>query len=434
MQNPDFYATMGFYMDKVYQVVFYAFSFVSLYVQVFFLIVFLEKRKEILVRTKRIELPEYPSVSITIPAYNESKNIEKTVQSLLELDYPKEKLFINIVDDGSTDDTWEVMQQYKNNSQIKLFRQENGGKFAANNLGLKNSATPFVGCLDADSMVHPEALKRIMTYFDNTDVMAVASTIVIHNPKSVLQKAQRVEYEFSIFVKKMLSFIDAIHVTPGPFSIFRKEVFEKLGPYRHAHNTEDQEIAMRMKAAKMKIEHAPDAYVYTLGPHKVRGLFKQRVRWIYGFIRNSLDYKKLLFRHEYGNIGFITLPSGIISILSVIFLFSYVLYNLSSFVARKVTEYQTVGFSWDFTLPELGIFSVPSHSVFFITVFVYLAVFASLFIGQTIRHGKVKLSFDIFYFFFIYSLIAPFWLMRSIYNAIRNYEASWTRERDTRGI
>ena len=68
----------------------------------------------------------------------------------------------------------------------------------------------------------------------------------------------------------MLSFVDAIHVTPGPFSIFRKSVFDQLGPYRHAHNTEDQEIALRMKQNHMKIEHAPDAFVYTIGPPTVK--------------------------------------------------------------------------------------------------------------------------------------------------------------------
>ena len=421
-------------MDSLREILFYGFSFVSLYVQVFFLYVFLQKRKDLLIRTEKIELPEYPGVTITIPAYNESHNIEKTVDSLLALEYPKDKLFINIVDDGSIDDTWEVMQQYKDNPQIKLFTKPNGGKYTANNLGLENSYTPFVGCLDSDSMVHPEALKRIMTYFFSPDVMAVAPTILTYNPQTIVQKAQSVEYEFSIFVKKMLSFVDAIHVTPGPFSIFRKEVFEKVGPYRHAHNTEDQEIAMRMKENHMKIEHAPDAFVYTIGPLDVRGLYRQRLRWIYGFIKNSVDYRHLVFRRQYGNIGFITLPSGIVSVLSVIFLFFFTFYNLVSFLYKKFLAISATGVVFSAPDSVFNWFYIPTNAILFLTILVYLAVFNSLFIGQKIKSGKIKLSVNIIFFFFIYSIVAPFWMMKAIYNAIRGYQVSWTKERDARGI
>ncbi len=423
-------------MQSLYEVFFYIFTFVSLYVQVFMLVVFVQKKRDILVRTEKITLPEYPAVTITVPAYNESINIEKTVNSLLTLNYPTDKVFINVVDDGSTDDTWEIMSQYKDHPNVKLFTQKNSGKFAANNLGLLNSHTPFVGCLDADSEVHPEALKRIMTYFDTPEVMAVAPTILIHDPKTMLQKAQSVEYDYAIYIKKMLGMLNAIHVTPGPFSIFRKKVFDEIGPYKHAHNTEDQEIALRMHQHGMRIEHAPDAYVYTIAPHKVHGLYKQRVRWIYGFIKNAFDYKHLLFKARYGNVGFITLPSGIISILSVLFLFTYGAYKIVRFMYNKVMYYQTVGFvdTFSFAWPKFDLFYAPSQTIFFMTISVYFMVFTSLFIGQRMRYGKTKINLNIFYFFFIYSLIAPFWLLRSIWNVIHSYESSWTAERDTRGV
>lgn len=421
-------------MSNAREILFYAFSFTSLYVQVFFLYIFLQKRKDLLIRTEEIILPDYPGVTITIPAYNESHNVEKTVASLLALNYPKDKLFINIIDDGSSDDTWEIMQQYKDHPQIKIFHKENGGKYTANNLGLENSHTPFVGALDSDSTVHPESLKRIMTYFFSPDVMAVAPTILTHDPKTFSQRAQSIEYEFSIYVKKMLAFIDAIHVTPGPFSIFRKEVFEKLGPYRHAHNTEDQEIALRMKDNHMKIEHAPDAFVYTIGPPGIGGLYRQRVRWIYGFLKNMLDYKHLIFRKQYGNIGFITLPSGIVSVLSVVFLFFFAMYNISSFIWNKAIALSATGLVFDSPLAKVDWFYVPTGAVLFLTILVYLAVFNSLFIGQKIKSGKISLSFNIILFFFIYSIVAPFWLMKAIYNTIRGYESSWTVERDSRGV
>lgn len=421
-------------METARAVVFYGFSFVALYIQVFFLMVFFEKRKDLLVRTEKIDLPEYPAVTITVPAYNEAQNIENTVNSLLELNYPKDKLFINIVDDGSTDNTWDVIQKYKDNPQISLFTKSNGGKYTANNLGLENSHTLFVGCLDSDSMVHPEALKRIMTYFYSPAVMAVAPAIVTHAPKNILQKAQSIELELSIYTKKMTSFVDAIHVTPGPFSIFRKEVFDKIGPYRHAHSTEDQEIALRMKQNHMQIAHAPDAFVYTIAPPTVGGLYRQRIRWIYGFIKNMLDYRHMIFRKQYGNIGFITLPSGAISVLSVIFLFFFILYNIINFVWRKFLIFSATGISAGSVPTKLDWFYLPTGAVFFLTVVVYIAVFNALFIGQRIKHGKIKPSINIILFFFVYSIIAPFWLMKAVYNVLRSYEQSWTKERDARGV
>jgi cellulose synthase/poly-beta-1,6-N-acetylglucosamine synthase-like glycosyltransferase len=301
--------------------VIYVFTFLSVYVQVFFLITFLQKKNTILIRVGSIELEKYPGVTIIVPCYNEEKTIVETVNSLLDLDYPKDKLQIIVVDDGSKDNTWSIIQDFTKNENIRVFKKSNGGKYTALNLGLEKTSTPFVGCLDSDSFVDAQALKRIMTYFEDEKTMAVAPSIIVDNPKNILQGAQKAEYDMAVYNKKMLAFLGGIHVTPGPFSIYRKRVFEELGPYRHAHNTEDQEIALRMQENHYKIEHCPDAYVYTIAPDTVGKLYRQRLRWIYGFLRNAIDYRRLLFRKKYGTIAFFTLPSGLISVLSIVFLF-----------------------------------------------------------------------------------------------------------------
>lgn len=377
---------------------------------------------------------DYPGVTITVPAYNEGLSVKKTVESLLKLNYPKSKLFIILVDDGSKDDgkTWGVMQEYKDHPQIRIFTKENGGKFTAQNLGLENTQTEFMGCLDSDSEVNPEALNRIMTYFADPEVMAVAPTIISHNEGNIVQKAQKVDYELQIYIKKMYAFIDAIHVTPGPFSIFRKSVFDKIGPYKHAHLTEDQEIAMRMHQNGMKIEHAPDAYVYTNTPKTVKALYKQRTRWIYGFIRNSLDYKHMFFRRKYGNIGFITMPSGFISVFSVLFLFVFTGYNLYNYIQQKSLIVSAVGFNINTTSFKIDPFFINTSAILFISIIVYSSVFFSLFMGHRILHGKTKFNINILWFFIVYSIVAPFWLLKAVINALRNYESSWTKEIDSR--
>lgn len=419
-------------MSTILVWIFYLLSFLSLYVQIYFLVVFLERRKELVIRRDPIQLSHYPGVTITVPAYNEGLNVKKTVDSLLEMDYPADKLFLILVDDGSTDNTFEVMKMYEGHPQIKIFTKPNGGKFSAQNLGLEYCQTEFVGCLDSDSLVHPEALKRIMTYFDTPEVMAVAPTIVTWNPGNIVQKAQKIDYELQIYVKKMLSFVNAIHVTPGPFSIFRMEVFRKLGPYKHAHVTEDQEIALRMQTNGMRIEHAPDAYVYTIAPKTIKGLYKQRTRWIYGFLRNAMDYKHLFFKKKYGNIGFLTLPSGFISVLGVMFLFVFMGYKLYQYVSVRTLELSATGLSFNLDSFNFDPFFINTSTVFFVSIFVYSTVLFSLYMGHRILHGKSKFSIDILFFFIVYSIVAPFWLLRAVWNAVRNYEASWTAEIDSR--
>lgn len=417
-------------MLSIPDIIFYVLTFLSVYVQVFFLVTFFEKRKYLSIRTEPFELKKYPGVTVIVPCYNEERTIYGTIRSLLALDYPKDKLKIIIVDDGSTDGTWHAIQKFSNNSSIEVYRKENGGKHTAMNFALERVTTPFVGGLDADSFVDSQALKRIITYFDNPEVMAVAPSIIVHEPKNILQKAQKAEYDMAVFTKKMLAFMGAIHVTPGPFSIFRKKVFDELGPYRKAHNTEDQEIALRMQEHGYKIEHCPDAYVYTVSPNTVPKLYRQRKRWIYGFIKNAFDYRRLFFRKKYGNIAFFTLPSGLISVMSVIFIFGILIYTLSGFISEKIAKYKAVGFekisaeSFSFDW-----FFIDAKATIFISVLLYGMVIAALLIGRRMVERKTKFSPDVLYFMIIYSVIAPFWLIRALWNAIRSKESSWTFER-----
>jgi cellulose synthase/poly-beta-1,6-N-acetylglucosamine synthase-like glycosyltransferase len=391
---------------------------------------YLEKRKKIIKHPEIIKLKYYPTITIAVPVYNEEKTISKTVKSLLSLDYPIDKIKIFIVDDGSKDNTLSVVSEFKNNPNVVILQKNNGGKHTAVNLALEKTDSEFFGCLDSDSIVHPQALKRIMSYFENDEkTMAVAPSIIVYNPENVLQYAQSVEYDMSIYTKKMLGFMGGIHVAPGPFSIFRKKVFDELGPYKKAHNTEDQEIALRMQEYGYKIDHCPDAYVYTNSPDSIMKLYRQRLRWIYGFIKNLIDYRRLLFRKEYGTVALFTLPSGIISIFGVVFLFVNIMGNIIKFVYNKIIQIQTVGFSNIFNFNyKFDWFFLNTKAALFFSIILYILVIVSVVIGKKLA-GKSRFSFSVFYFIIIYSVIAPFWMLRAIYNAVISKESNWTFER-----
>ncbi len=413
-------------MATISNLIFQILVFFSVYVQVFLFVTFLENKKKIIRREGPITLKNYPSVTVIVPCWNEERTIAKTVESLHLINYPKDKLKILLVDDGSTDGTWEIMQRFSNHPNVQIFRKKNGGKYTALNLGLANTKTEFLACLDADSIAGVESLVRLMSYFENDPTtMAVAPSVIVNNPRNIIESAQKCEYYMSVYIKKMLGFMGAIHVTPGPLTVFRKKVFDDLGSYRHAHNTEDMEIAYRMQKNHYKIEQCNDAYVYTNTPKTARALYKQRSRWIYGFINNTIDYRHILFNRKYGNFSTFTVPAAIFSILSVAYLLSRIIYNFSNFIYHKFIVLKINGVGGLIPSHHLDLFFVNTQSLFFVIIFIYTFVFMSITVGRRMAEGKWSISLDTVYFFSVFGLIAPFWLLKAVYNTITARAPSW---------
>lgn len=413
-------------MTSVSNIIFDILVFLSVYVQVFFLITFLENRKKIVTRKGAISLKEYPAVTVAVPCWNEETTVQKTLQTLLDINYPKDKLNIFLIDDGSTDGTLEIIRQFEHYPHVTVFHKENGGKFTALNWALEHSTTPFFGALDADSFADPESLVRLMSYFEkDPTIMAIAPSIVVHNTKNFLQSAQKAEYNMGVYLKKMLGFLGAINVTPGPLTIFRRKVFDDLGPYRHGHNTEDMEIAYRMQKNHYKIEHCNDAYVYTNTPKTVKKLYKQRLRWIYGFMNNTVDYKKVLFDKTYGNFSIFTLPMGIISIVSVSYLFSRILYSLGHFLYSKIIFFNLVGWKLSQPVYHFDPFFFSFHFTLFLSFLIYLSTIFAMVLGQKMVEGRWRVSFNMICFFPVFGLIAPFWLLKALYNTLLSRQPAW---------
>ncbi len=405
----------------------YIFLFLSLNFEVFLLITYFENRLKIKAEELESErLPKkYPSVTIIVPCWNEEDTVSKTINSLLKLDYPKDKLKIMVVDDGSKDNTWANIQKFKNNPQIEIHTKENGGKYTALNYGLEKLTTDLVGCLDADSYVHKDALKKIVIQFEDKKVMAVAPSIKLWEPKNVLQLLQKVEYGFGIFTRKMFHYMQAIYITPGPFSIFRKEVFEKLGPYRHAHNTEDIEIALRMQKNGYKIAHAHNAYVYTVPPKTITKLLKQRIRWSHGFIKNATDYRDMFFKKQYGNVGMLILPMASLSVVSVLFVSVVFILNMLQSLFNSLIKIQTVGFNFNISLMNFEWFYVNTQFIALVGVVVSIASILMILVSKKMSEGKFDIGMDLIYYLVLYIFIAPIWISKAAFNAIFGVKTSW---------
>ncbi len=409
-------------MHLISETITYSLLFVAVYFEVFLLITYFEATTD---RKNTKKAPsKLPTVSILVPCWNEAKTLSGTITSLLKLNYPKEKLKILIIDDGSTDNTWKEMQRFANHSQITLLQKENGGKHTALNYALQFVETEMVGCLDADSFADSEALQKIVREFADPEIMAVTPSIKVHNPKNILELIQKVEYSWGVFFRHVLNKLGAIYITPGPFSIFRREVFVKLGGYREAHKTEDLELALRLQVSGYKIGNARDAYIYTVAPKNVKALYRQRLRWTYGFLQNAIDYRKIFFRPQYGNLGMIIFPAALLSIFSTLFITFSTIISWITELTQKFTEYSIVGINWKWHL-ALDPFYLNSNLVSILAIVGFLGTLTLLFFSRQMTEGRFRPSLDIIYFLILYIFLVPIWMSKAVYNVAFAKSTSW---------
>ena len=302
----------------------YFIYFVVLYFTVCFFLIFLKNKRDLNKGNKKYKKFE-PNISVVIPAYNEEKYLGKCIKSVLNSDYKKEKMEIIVVNDGSSDGTKEIAESYgKKYKNIKIINKENTGKADSLNKGIENAKGEIIFTLDADSYIKRKSIKKVLRYFDD-DVAAVTSAVKIERKKKngIVENLQRIEYIFTIFNRKIFSFIDSVYVTPGPLSAFRSEVLKEVGGFNSKNIMEDQEMAYRIQSANYRIESCTNAIVFTKPPENLKSFYKQRVRWQRGGIRNALDYRNLIGT-KYGDFGFFIMPYSILTLFFIAIVFSLV--------------------------------------------------------------------------------------------------------------
>lgn len=392
--------------------------FASLYFSIFWFLVFLDKKQsfkeeESIKRT----ITAYPLVSIVIPAYNEEDTILKTMESVLNLDYPADKIELLILDDGSTDKTASLVKDLiKQNpaKNIRLIKQKNQGKARALNNALAKLKGEFFACLDADSFVDKDTLKKMLYIFEqnNKELTIVTPGMKVLKPKNLLQKLQKIEYLFAMLLCRLMSHLDCVYIAPGPFSLYRTKTIQKLGGFDPYNLTEDQEIAYKAQCHQLKLKQCYDGYVYTIAPKTFKELYQQRNRWFKGSILNFLKYKKLFLNKNYGDFGFIQMITNITLFFLAASTFSFCLYFLVWPFALKFKDLVIVGFN---IIPYLNTFSwdISILDTDLPKTFVLLLMLAitGLFLFLAHRNAKEKIHksmISMIPYFLIYYLILSF--------------------------
>ena len=408
----------------------YPFLFIAIFFESFVLVTFLSQpaRTARARRAARADDPALPAVAIIVPCLNEGETVAATADSLLALQYPQEKLEILLVDNGSTDDTPAVMARYREHPQVQVLRVPERGKHNAVNAGIAATSAALVGCLDADSFVEPDALLEIIPAFADPVVAATTAAMSVSRPDNLLRHMQNAEYIFGITLRHALASVNGIYVTPGPFSIYRRDIVVALGGFREGHKTEDLEMALRLQKAGYWIENAPRARVYTKAPPSVLALLKQRTRWTTGFMRNvSGEYRSLFGNRRYGALGTIVLPLGVLAIASGMLMFGLALFLL---VERAVTAYELrlgipLAYAWLPRSYAFDWFYLPSSLYLLLGVATVSGSLTMITIGKRLSRTSGSLTRGLVAYIFLYGLIAPLWLMRATTDVALGKRRSW---------
>jgi cellulose synthase/poly-beta-1,6-N-acetylglucosamine synthase-like glycosyltransferase len=294
-----------------------------------------------------------PRISMLAPAYNEEATAAESIRGILALYYPD--LEVVVINDGSKDRTMEVLTTtfdlvpvhpiYARRVETKAVRgtyrsrawpnlvvvdKENGGKADALNVGLNVASGDLVCAMDADTLIEPDALQRMVRPFLTDDtVLAVGGTIRVANsceiagarmldvraPRNPLAAFQAVEYlRAFLFGRLGWNRLGGNIIISGAFGLFRRAEVLSAGGYVHDTVGEDMELVLRLRRIAYeerrahRVEFVPDPVAWTEVPESLRVLSRQRDRWHRGLADVIWRHRVTLFNPRYGAMGMVAMP------------------------------------------------------------------------------------------------------------------------------
>jgi len=255
-----------------------------------------------------------PAVAVLIPAYNEEKVIVRTVRAALASTYPDRRVIV--IDDGSRDRTLEVAREAfvkeERSGQVLILTKPNSGKADALNFGLQHLREEeiFVG-IDADTVIAPSAISRLVPHFLDPKVAAVAGNAKVGNRVNLWTRWQALEYITSQnFERRALNTLGAVSVVPGAIGAWRTSAVREAGGYHTDTVAEDADLTMALLRRGYRVEYEDLALAYTEAPASANGLMRQRFRWSFGILQSVWKHRAVFARK--GALGWVALPNIVI--------------------------------------------------------------------------------------------------------------------------
>ena len=235
--------------------------------------------------------PVTDPVSVVVPAYNESENIEATVRSILANDHPLE---VVVVDDGSTDGTADLLEDLAL-PRVRVVRQANAGKSEALNRGVAAAKHDLIVMIDGDTIFQPDTVAQLVAPFADPAIGAVAGNVKIANRDRLIPRMQHLEYVVGFNVdRRVQDTWGSISTIPGAAGAFRREAVQEVGGLSSDTLAEDTDLTIALGRAGWRVVYAERALAWTEAPVSAGQLWRQRFRWSYGTMQALWKHRRAL--------------------------------------------------------------------------------------------------------------------------------------------
>ncbi len=298
-----------------------------------------------------------PQVTVLVPAYNEAVTIRDSLTGILALTY--QNLEVVVVNDGSSDETEavlvnefdlvEVHNVYQSllgtQRIVRLYRsrvdprlvvahKENGGKADALNACVNLATGSLVCAIDADTIITPDSLQKLVTSFvDDPSVVAAGGSVRLTNgglvrgprglrpsfPRQIWAACQVVEYTRAFLIGRLgWNQLGGNLIVSGAFGVFRRQAVVDAGGYRPGSMGEDMELIVRLRrhgyeqGTPAKVTFDAEPVAWTEGPEGLPELRRQRNRWYRGLLEVLSLHRRMILRPKYGSAGMLALPYFVI--------------------------------------------------------------------------------------------------------------------------
>ena len=241
------------------------------------------------------QLPEVPDsdlpcISVLVPCHNEGRVIAHTLNALQKLDYPREKVELLLINDGSTDDTAVVIRGFASDPRIRLLEVpaplSARGKSGALNYALSQARHPLIAIYDADNLPETGALRPLAAQLVRNPKLAAAVGMyrAWNRRRALITRFVNIEsIGFQWVVQAGRWMLMNLTMLPGTNYVIRKEVLEKMGGWDEQALTEDSELTVRLYQAGYQVQLVPASVSWEQEPESLKVWFRQRRRWVRGF-------------------------------------------------------------------------------------------------------------------------------------------------------
>ena len=223
------------------------------------------------------------NLTILVPAYNESESVADTVKSLIGQTTPPKEVIV--IDDCSTDATAKVAR--KAGARVIRPPKNTGSKAGAQNFGLIRVSTKYVMAIDADTVIAPDGIEKLLPALFDKNVAAACGSVIPRYKNTLWERGRYIEYLLAFtFYKPIQNYYGKPLISSGCFSVYRTASLKKMGGWQTRTMAEDMDLTWSFYHAGYQVRFVPEAVSYPIEPHNFHFMRKQLKRWSHGFMQN----------------------------------------------------------------------------------------------------------------------------------------------------